>query len=114
VLAIGIKRRRRYLCERKRCTPRKSGRKGIHGQWKVGLLAKQIGSRHVFNTYAQSPLTCHRGGGSNVVVGAGLTAEDFYGMQQNASNWSQGFKSKTMKQSPYRKIYKRSPFTLSQ
>jgi len=63
-----------------------SGRKGHSlGNGRVGLLAKHIGARLVFNTDAHSPADLvTEEEARKVVVGAGLTAEDFYGMQQNA------------------------------
>lgn len=63
-----------------------SGRKGHSlGNGRVGLLAKQIGARLVFNTDAHSPSDLvTEEEARKVVIGAGLNAEDFYGMQQNA------------------------------
>jgi histidinol phosphatase-like PHP family hydrolase len=63
-----------------------SGRKGHSlGNGRVGVLAKQIGAPLVFNTDAHSPSDLvTEEEARKVVVGAGLTADDFYTMQQNA------------------------------
>lgn len=63
-----------------------SGRKGHSlGNGRVGSLAKQIGARLVFNTDAHSPSDLvTEEEARKVVIGAGLAAEDFYAMQQNA------------------------------
>jgi histidinol phosphatase-like PHP family hydrolase len=63
-----------------------SGRKG-HSlcNGRVGSLAKQMGARLVFNTDAHSPSDLvTEEEACKVVVGAGLTADDFYIMQKNA------------------------------
>lgn len=63
-----------------------SGRKGHSlGNGRVASLAKQLGASLVFNTDAHSPgdLVTEEEA-RKVVVGAGLTADDFYVMQQNA------------------------------
>jgi len=63
-----------------------SGRKGHSlGNGRVGSLAKQIGAPLVFYTDAHSPADLvTEEEARRVVVGAGLTADDFYAMQQNA------------------------------
>lgn len=63
-----------------------SGRKGHSlGNGRVGALAKQIGTPLVFNTDAHGPSDLvTEEEARRVVVGAGLTADDFYMMQQNA------------------------------
>jgi putative hydrolase len=63
-----------------------SGRKGHSlGNGRVGVLAKQIGAPLVFNTDAHGPSDLvTEEEARKVVVGAGLTADDFYIMQQNA------------------------------
>lgn len=63
-----------------------SGRKGHSlGNGRVGVLAKQMGAPLVFNTDAHSPSDLvTEEEARKVVVGAGLTADDFYTMQQNA------------------------------
>jgi putative hydrolase len=63
-----------------------SGRKGHSlGNGRVGALAKQLGARLVFNTDTHSPSDLvTEEEARKVVVGAGLTADDFYIMQQNA------------------------------
>jgi histidinol phosphatase-like PHP family hydrolase len=63
-----------------------SGRRGHSlGNGRVGMLAKQIGAPLVFNTdaHSQSDLVTEEEA-RKVIVGAGLTADDFYTMQQNA------------------------------
>ena len=51
----------------------------------VASLAKKVGARLIFNTDAHSPgdLIAEEYA-RRVVMGAGLSAEDFYGMQENA------------------------------
>lgn len=63
-----------------------SGRRGHSlGNGRVGLLAKQIGASLIFNTDSHSPSDLvTEEEARKVVVGAGLMAEDFYKMQQNA------------------------------
>lgn len=63
-----------------------SGRKGHSlGNGRVASLAKQLGASLVFNTDAHSPADLvTEEEARKVVVGAGLTADDFYVMQQNA------------------------------
>jgi len=63
-----------------------SGRKGHSlGNGRVAALAKQHGAPLVFNTDAHSPSDLvTEEEARKVVVGAGLSAEDFYAMQQNA------------------------------
>ena len=63
-----------------------SGRRGHSlGNGRVGMLAKQIGAPLVFNTdaHSSSDLVTEEEA-RKVIVGAGLTADDFYTMQQNA------------------------------
>ena len=63
-----------------------SGRRGHSlGNGRVGMLAKQIGAPLVFNTdaHGSSDLVTEEEA-RKVIVGAGLTADDFYIMQQNA------------------------------
>jgi histidinol phosphatase-like PHP family hydrolase len=49
------------------------------------MMAKQIGAPLVFNTDAHSPSDLvTEEEARKVIVGAGLTADDFYIMQQNA------------------------------
>ncbi|MBP1734117.1 MAG: hypothetical protein H6Q53_404 [Deltaproteobacteria bacterium] len=63
-----------------------SGRRGHSlGNGRVGMMAKQIGAPLVFNTDAHSlsDLVTEEEA-RRVIVGAGLTADDFYIMQQNA------------------------------
>jgi histidinol phosphatase-like PHP family hydrolase len=63
-----------------------SGRRGHSlGNGRVGSLAKQLGAPLVFNTDAHGPTDLvTEEEARKVVVGAGLTADDFYTMQQNA------------------------------
>jgi putative hydrolase len=63
-----------------------SGRRGHSlGNGRVGMMAKQIGAPLVFNTDAHSPSDLvTEEEARRVIVGAGLTADDFYIMQQNA------------------------------
>ena len=63
-----------------------SGRRGHSlGNGRVGMLAKQIGAPLVFNTDAHGPSDLvTEEEARKVIVGAGLTADDFYTMQQNA------------------------------
>jgi len=63
-----------------------SGRRGHSlGNGRVGMLAKQIGAPLVFNTdaHGSSDLVTEEEA-RKVIVAAGLTADDFYTMQQNA------------------------------
>jgi histidinol phosphatase-like PHP family hydrolase len=63
-----------------------SGRKGHSlGNGRVASLAKQFGAPLVFNTDAHGPSDLvTEEEARKVVVGAGLNADDFYAMQQNA------------------------------
>jgi len=63
-----------------------SGRRGHSlGNGRVGMMAKQIGAPLVFNTDAHRPSDLvTEEEARRVIVGAGLTADDFYIMQQNA------------------------------
>ena len=63
-----------------------SGRRGHSlGNGRVGMMAKQIGAPLVFNTDAHRPSDLvTEEEARKVIVGAGLTADDFYIMQQNA------------------------------
>lgn len=63
-----------------------SGRKGHSlGNGRVAALAKQTAAPLVFNTDAHSPSDLvTEEEARRVVIGAGLTADDYYAMQQNA------------------------------